>query len=66
MRQQSEAGQLSLSGSSLKKIFSSKKSINEMDRSSVRKVARDIFQVSVNIFLSSHKRIRKTKNFLNI
>jgi hypothetical protein len=45
LRQQSEVGQLSLSGSSLKKIFSSKKSINDLDRSSLRKMARDFFKV---------------------
>lgn len=43
-RQQSDAGPMSLSNSSLKRILCAKKTMNEMDRPSIRQMARDIFQ----------------------
>jgi len=44
-RQMSDAGPIALSASSLKKILASKKSMHEMDRPHLRKLAGDIFQV---------------------
>lgn len=42
-----DGGQMALSASSLKKILASKKSMNELSRPQLRKLAAEIFQVSI-------------------